>query len=89
VAKKRKKKSANLEIAGVLLMALGAILAFGMYFNGAGLIGAAFKEVFMGVLGNFAYVLPIGVFGQNQGTSTLAVLTGIEIATACEVDVIA
>lgn len=34
------------------------------------------------------FVLPIGVFGQNEGTSTLAVVTGIEIATACEVDVI-
>ncbi|MBE5781155.1 MAG: DNA translocase FtsK [Clostridiales bacterium] len=84
MAKKRKKKSANLEIAGVLLMALGAILAFGMYFNGAGLIGAAFKEVFMGVLGNFAYVLPIGVLvlggyiafylqGKSSGAKTACI----------------
>ncbi len=34
------------------------------------------------------FVLPIGVFGQNESTSTLAVVTGIEVATACEVDVI-
>ena len=30
MARKRRKKSANMEIAGVILMAFGAILAFGI-----------------------------------------------------------
>ena len=58
MARKRRKKSANMEIAGVILMAFGAILAFGIYFGSAGMLGVAFQNVCLGLFGTLSYALP-------------------------------
>lgn len=58
MARKRRKKSANMEIAGVIFMAFGAILAFGIYFGSAGMLGVAFQNVCLGLFGTLSYALP-------------------------------
>ena len=58
MARKRRKKSANMEIVGVILMAFGAILAFGIYFGSAGMLGVAFQNVCLGLFGTLSYALP-------------------------------
>lgn len=62
---KKAKRAASLEIAGVIIIAVAIIICLGIYTGTAGLVGAKFKEICLGVLGLFAYVLPIALLAYG------------------------
>ena len=62
---KKAKRAASLEIAGVIIIAVAIIICLGIYTGTAGLVGTKFKEICLGVLGLFAYVLPIALLAYG------------------------
>ena len=52
-------KNTKREIWGVVITAVGLILALGFYFDAAGIMGAGLKGFFLGLFGNVSYSLPV------------------------------
>ena len=62
---KKAKRAASLEIAGVIIIAVAIIICLGIYTGTAGLVGAKFKEICLGVLGLFAYIVPVALLAYG------------------------
>lgn len=65
MSKKRKRYTPKQEIVGIIIIAISAFIAVGIFTDAAGMVGNKFREICFGLFGLFAYILPpIGiVFG--------------------------
>ncbi len=50
------------EIMVIAVLAFALFIMVSIYFNGGGIIGTFFRDLFFGMLGIAAYILPIGLF---------------------------
>ena len=65
MARRRRKKSANMEIFGIVLTAFGILAGLGIYLGAAGLFGEAIRMGFTGLFGKSAYFIPVFSVGAG------------------------